>query len=428
MKKTKISFGLSNIIIDLIIKFIAFETRLQVHRSQKVLANNFRLFFHSWINQGFPKNSVRSSKRFWYNVEGFHPRTEFVQCLKWLKGVLSLFSGLLINKMAFCVGARDKKWVADFYRNQAARVEFGGGPDWLITRDNALRARLRKFLVIGDISPEEADLVTTVLPEDLLEGIYFQIRFFLRIVPKSTKKEICSEDLVENSSSACLVLVALERGWIFLYKEHAVPMFLFKNHFSWAYAAVASRVALAEDYGRHICDEDLKKKGFYFKRNRTCRFTHDPTGRVLVCLPFISRIDWLSGEAWTQDMGFREPDLKKIRLLIDSWPVNEPIWVKHHPLKSKGISPESFPPETYDGSGVKAVVFLGWTQGLFECLGAGVPARILLLRPMSSLNETGQNYFRWLQRNGFLAWHSSLAHEHKDYPEPPRFSSSRGPG
>jgi hypothetical protein len=406
MNPIKISIKTSDILIALVTDFIAHEARLQAHSSHKLLSHILRLFFCSWITQGLPKTSVRSSKHFWYLVEGFHPRHEFVQCLKWIKGILAFFIGLLLNKKAFCVGARDKKWVADFYQNQAARIEFSGGPNWLITRDNALRARLHKFLVTGDISSEEADSVTTALPEDLLEGTLLQIRLFLRIVPKSTRKEICSEDLIENSSSACLVLVAVEKGWRFLYKEHAVPMFLFKDHFSWDYVAVASRVALAEDYAQHICDEDLKKKGFYFKRNRTCRFTHDPTGRVLVCLPFISRVGWLSGEEWTQDMGFRESDLEKIRSLIDSWPVDEPIWVRHHPRKSKGIPPESFPPETYDGSGVKAVVFIGWTQGLFECLDAGVPARILLLRPMPSLNETGQNYFRWLQQNGYLTWHS----------------------
>lgn len=399
----EISFKTADAVIDAITGFIAKETGLCASRSQTVLRQVFRFFIHSWIGRGLSVSRVRSSKAYWFDIDGFEPRGEFVDLLKWSRGILRAFIGFLLRWNIFCVGARDKEWVREFYRGKAVRVDFPGGPEFFVRRDEVLRERLRDELCWSGLSPEDAMALATVLPEDLLEGTLFRLRLFLKIVPIGVQSEICSEDLIENSSSACLVLVALQRGWRFTYKEHAVPMFIFKDHSSWEYIGVSSRVVLTEDYADHISDDELRSKCFYSKKNRRCRFKYDPKGRVLLCLPFISRIAWLAGDGWAQDMGFYENDLKGICELIERWPDSEKPLVRHHPKRSKGIPDESFPPETYDGSAVREVIFVGWTQGLFECLDAGVPARVLLPRPMRSLSETGQSYFRWLKGKGVLS-------------------------
>jgi hypothetical protein len=400
-----ISFGNVDSIIDAVLRFIALEARVSPSLAQRILKQPFRFFFYSWINQGCPACVVRSSKQFWYKVEGFRPRGESIQFLKYVRSILKLISELTFGRKTFCVGARDKRWVAENYGGQAARIDFAGSPDWIVCRGQALRERLYESLKSSLMSSEGARALATAMPEDLFEGTLLRIRLFLKIIHTDQSKVICSEDLIENTSSACLVLVALERQWKFIYKEHAVPMFLFKDHFSWEYAKLSSTVLIAENYGEHICDEELRGKSLYLKRNRKCRFQYDPQGKVLVCLPFISSTAWLSGYEWTRDMGFYESDLMEIRELIEKWSAREELLVRHHPYKSKGIPPESYPRETYDGAGVREVVFIGWTQGLFECLDAGVPARVLLLRPMRSLNETGQKYFSWLHDKGLLHWH-----------------------
>lgn len=400
----ELSFCNSNVIIDFILKFIALEAGLSVSTTQCILRQVFRLFFHSWIGQGCPVRVVRSSKQFWYNVEGYEPRGELIQLVKYLRALFKLVAGLIFGRKVLCVGARDKRWVADYYGREAARIDFAGSPDWLVRRNDNLRGRLVEFLKSNLLAPDAANAVAIAMPEDLLEGTLFRLRLFLKLVPRDKSKQICSEDLIENSSSACLVVIALERQWQFIYKEHAVPMFVFKDHFSWEYLGLASAVLIAEDYAEHICDDELRAKCFYSKRIRKCRFEHDPKGKVLVCLPFISDKAWLAGDQWTRDMGFDESDLPEISKLIEALSANEEIEVRHHPRKSKGISVKHLPRETYGGGGVKEVLFVGWTQGLFECLDAGVPARVLLPRPMVGLNKTGQKYFSSLQDRGLVQW------------------------
>ncbi len=391
--------------IDSVVKFIALETGLDVVITQHVLRQVVRLFFSSWINRGCPSEVVRSSKQYWFTVESFKPKGEFTQLIRWLRGLLKLVAGLACRRLVFCVGARDKKWVKEFYSNRAARVDFPGSPDWLLKRSEALRYRLEGFLTSVDIAVEDARAVATVLPEELLEGSLFRIRLFQKLLPISSKNQICSEDLIENPTSACLVAVALEKKWEFIYKEHTVPMFVFRGHFSWDYLKVASRVILTEDYTPYICEQELREKSLYSRKNRTCRFRYAPTGKLLVCLPFIpAATSWLSCEDWIEEAKIRESDLGKIWELIEMCSKHEEVFVKHHPMTSRGVPIESFPAETYDGSAVKGVVFINWSQGLFECLDAGVPARIVFLRPMNSLTDTGKQYFKALEEKGLISW------------------------
>lgn len=399
-----IALDKANAIVDRVLEFVALEAGVSVPTTQCVLRQVFRFFFYSWINQGCPVRVIRSSKRFWYNVEGYEPRRELIQFFKYLRVLLKLIAGLILCRKVFCVGARDKRWVEENYGPKASRIDFAGSPDWIVHRSPRLRVKLAEFIMAGLLAPEAAHAVATTLPEDLLEGTLFRLRLFLKMIRSDSSKQVCSEDLIENSSSACLVVVAIERQWEFIYKEHAVPMFIFRDHWSWDYLKVASNVILSEDYREHICEEELLRKSLYSPKNRKCRFTHDPDGKVLVCLPFIFGISWAGTEAWSKDTLFYESDLRGICRIIDSLARRENLLVRHHPLRSRGVSLENFPLETYDGSLVKEVIFIGWTQGLFECLGAGVPARILLMRPLKSLTATGERYFNCLKSRGLLSF------------------------
>jgi hypothetical protein len=214
---------------------------------------------------------------------------------------------------------------------------------------------------------------------------------------------VCSEDLIENTTSACLVAVALQLGWQFIYKEHTVPLFIFRNHHCWNYLKVASRVVLTEDYTDYICEKELREKCLYSPKNRTCRFEYDPNGKRLLCLPFFcTENSWLTGEQYIEGVVFRESDLGEIRDLIRKWSERGDLLVKHHPSRMRDLPIDKLPPETYDRSAVREVLFLGWTQGLFECIEAGIPAKIVLMRPMESLTETGRKYSSHLQERGFL--------------------------
>jgi hypothetical protein len=80
-----------------------------------------------------------------------------------------------------------------------------------------------------------------------------------------------------------------------------------------------------------------------------------------------------------------------------------PILLRHHPRKNKNVSLDKLPRETYHDSDVREVIFIGWTQGLFECLAAGVPSKVAFWRDLTSLSETGRRYISCLDKNGWVS-------------------------
>ncbi len=392
-------------VIDLVVGFIASKAGLNAPKTQDVFREAFRLFFNSWINRGCPIKPIRDSKLFWFTVDGFRKKSEFRSLIKWFISLAKLWISLRYRDI-FCVGARDNDWVNQFYDYRAARIDFSGKPTFIVKRSEPLRAALRKHLLESGLLQINVESLCISLPEDLLEGCLFQLGLFLKMIPAQTGRDICSEDLIENINSACLVAVALQRGWQFTYKEHALPMLIFKDHFSVEYARVASRIILTEDYSEYISDEDIRKKCLYSAKTRPCRFRFDPNGSPVLCLPFISGM--ADGMHWTGDSGFVR-DLRydarhfsEVLRAVSFVNRGGEALIKHHSCRSKGTSLENFPAETLAGAGVKEVVFVGWTQGFFECKDAGIPTRIILTRPLSSLTDSGRRYIEEFQRKGTI--------------------------
>jgi hypothetical protein len=264
-----------------------------------------------------------------------------------------------------------------------------------------LRERLWAWLVQSGLRPAAARALATALPEDLFEGSIFQVNLFMRLIPPNHDREICSEDLIENISSTCLVAVALERGWKFTFKEHAVPSLIFTDHPAWYYAKISSRIILTEDYIKYI-DREVRDKCLYLNTYRRSRFKFDPGGKRVLCLPFIFEKGWFGAEDYFKDTCFDRSDLGKIECIISQLLEQGDILIKYHPLHDVRIPLENLPRATFDDSAIKEAIFIGWTQGLYECMHAGIPARILLIRPLTTLTHLGKIYLGELERAGSI--------------------------
>jgi hypothetical protein len=397
-----------NAVVDRVTQFIASETGLDVLKTRPIFCEIHRLFFNSWVNRGCRIDKVRCSKSFWFTVDGFKPRGELADLWKWMFSLLHFVMAILLRRKVFACGARDKQWVKSFYHGAAARIDFRGRPDFLVQRNEVLREGLKRHLLSLGMNAGQAEAVKVVLPEDLLEGCILQIKLFMIAVRFMGRNEICSEDFIENVSSACLVAATLRFGWEFTYKEHALPTLIFRNHISWEHARVASKVILTEDYEGYILDESIRRKCVYSKKTRNCRFTHDPQGKRLLCIPFVSGfasgMHWTGDSDYVRDLRFDERDRDVLRSVLKSLSQTEEILTRYHPCRCEGVSLSTFPTETFDGSGVKEVVFVGWTQGFFECLDAGIPARIILTRRFLGLSDGGNEYFHALEQRGVLEY------------------------
>jgi hypothetical protein len=396
-----------NQVVDLVVGFIASQAGLRKSVTQDVFREAFRLFFNSWINRGSVVEKIRDSKLFWFSVEEYRKKSETREFLKWFFAFVRLWIAILFRDI-ICVGARDKIWVKHFYNGAAARVDFNSRPHLIMRRSDCLRGYLKEYLTKHQVSAGDAAALSVALPEDLLEGCLFEIGLFLRIIPPQNGREICSEDLIENISSAGAVAVALHRGWQFTYKEHALPTLIFKNHFSIDYARVASRVVLTEDYAAYISEKEIREKCIWSRKTRRCRFKFDPNGKRVLCLPFISGMavgmHWTGDSEFVKDLRYDARHLNEIVRAVRFVKRGEEALIRHHPCRCKGVCLEDFPRETFDGSGVKEAVFVGWTQGFFECRDAGVPTRIILTRPLSSLTDLGNLYIEELQSRGDITF------------------------
>jgi hypothetical protein len=401
----KIQLENADAIVDYILIFISSELRLSPKTTIPVFREIFRLFINSWIRRGKPLEKIRDSKSFWFNVDGFRKKSDFRCFLKWIFTFLKLSLALLQRKV-LSVGARDKKWTQQFYKKAAYCIDFGGHPSLIINRSESLRFGLKKHLLKQGLLPTESEALSYSLPENLLEGCLFQINIFLNLISAESHGEICSEDLVENLSSACLVAATLHRGWKFTYKEHALPMLIFQRHFSEELARIASRVILTEDYSEFISDPVIQKKSVFSAKKRGCRFKFDPNGSRVLCFPFISGTaegsHWTGEAEYVRDLRYSTHDREQLLEVFSTLNRQEKTLVKYHPLRSRAVSLAGFPAETYDGSGVREVFFVGWTQGLFECRQAGIPARLILTRPLHSLTDAGRSYIRQLENRGEL--------------------------
>ncbi len=239
----------------------------------------------------------------------------------------------------------------------------------------------------------------------------FKIRFFGVIIPTGEDRDVCSEDLIENISSSCFVAVALEKGWKFTYKEHAVPMLIFRDHFSWDYAKIAAQIVLTENYLDFIGDEEIRKKCIYWPKKRVCHFLYDPQGPKLLCLPFIARAPWWGVAEWGNDINFVDSNTHEVRALVDRISSREHILLRHHPAQKKGSRVHSLHPQSFAGEAISEVVFVGWTQGLFECLNNRVPAQIVLPRQFMSLTESGREYVQLLEQKSLVKFPNASASE-----------------
>ncbi len=400
-----------DVVVDRVTQFVAGETGLEISKAQPIFREIYRLFFNSWVNRGCLVEKVGCSKSFWFTVDGFKPRGAFTDLLKWLLSFINFAIAIVLRRKVFTCGARDKQWIESFYHGAAARIDFRGRPDFLVQRNEPLRERLKRHLLSLGMDADQAEAVKVVLPEDLLEGCIFQLKLFLSIVRLITRREICSEDFIENVSSACLVAATLRFGWEFTYKEHALPTLIFRNHISWEHARVASKVILTEDYERYISDESIRRKCVYSKKNRRCRFAYNPKGKRLLCMPFVSGfasgIHWTGDSDYVRDLRFDERDCDALWSVLKSLSQNEEILTRYHPCRCEGVSLSKFPMETFDDSGVREVVFVGWTQGFFECVDAGIPVRIILTRRFVGLSEGGTEYFDALEKRGLLEYLSA---------------------
>jgi len=400
-----------NHVTDLVIRFIAIQTKINTATCQAVYGEIFRLFLNSWVNRGCKTEEIRCSKIYWFTVQGFKDRGEFASLIKWALSLIKFILAILFQKSVICCGTRDKSWVQSFYGRAAARIDFHGRPDFIVRRKDILRSHFQNYLVEENIHPDHSVALAKTLPEDLLEGCILLIKIFSALICATKPREICSEDLIENVSSACLVAATLRFGWEFTYKEHALPTLIFRNHISWEHARVASKVILTEDYERYIPDESIRRKCVYSKKNRRCLFAYNPKGKRLLCMPFVSGfasgIHWTGDSDYVRDLRFDERDCDALWSVLKSLSQNEEILTRYHPCRCEGVSLSKFPVETFDDSGVREVVFVGWTQGFFECVDAGIPVRIILTRRFVGLSEGGTEYFDALEKRGLLEYLSA---------------------
>lgn len=372
-----------------------------------------QLFLNRWIRDGSPKIRLKVSRDYWCAVEGARLKNEVSQSLQWVFSVFRLWFYWSLGTRVICVGARDKRWVKDFFAGEAARVDFKGTPSLLTARRPDLRRALGRFLCEKGWEQEFVGSLVFSIPEDLFEGVVFTFSLFRGILASSERPEICSEDLIENVTSTVLVAHALQKGSAFSYKEHALPVLIFEDHFSWIYSRAASRVFLTENYGEFITDTVVRESAVFTPKNRATHFTFSERGARVICLPFIvSSSSWMGGYAWEKNLILNENELCGLANALKRLVLQENWEIKPHPKKSLGgRSVEEIldiKQALYQGGPVREVVFIGWTQGLYECLQYKVPVRLLMPNGFNGLTDGGEKYVKNLEKKGLVIYDINL--------------------